>query len=368
MSKLEKKQLGEILSLEYGKALRSEERSENGRYPVYGSNGIVGSYNEAVVKHPTIVVGRKGAIGEAHLALDGCWPIDTAFYTVLRKPDAVLLPFLLQWFRSVDLKALAITSTIPGLNRNTLYAQTIPLPPLPEQERIVKLLDEADALRKLRSQADKRSAELIPALFNEMFGDIQRDSKKWPKKTVASVCNLVRGSSPRPKSDPRYYGGPVPRLMIEDITRDGWQVTPRIDSLTTLGATKSRPVKSGTIVMAVSGNVGLCAQLQVDACIHDGFIAFNGLDGLLFDTVFFGFVMSHKRDENRRNQAGAVFQNITTSDVKSLEIPVPPLPLQKEFASRVSEIRAMESGQSSSRQSLDALFQSMLHRAFQGEL
>ena len=47
----------------------------------------------------------------------------------------------------------------------------IPVPPLAEQERIVKLLDEADELRKLRAQADRRTADLIPALFHEMFGD-----------------------------------------------------------------------------------------------------------------------------------------------------------------------------------------------------
>src|SRR5258706_164808 len=101
--------------------------------------------------------------------------------------------------------------------------------------------------------------------------------KPWPTKRVEEICNLVRGSSPRPKGDSRFFGGPIPRLMIEDITRDGWLVTPRVDSLTELGATMSRPVKAGTIVMAVSGNIGLCAQLAVDACIHDGFVAFKEL-------------------------------------------------------------------------------------------
>ena len=114
------KRLDDLVSLQYGKALKAEQRCENGRYPVYGSNGIVGSFDRALVKEPTIVLGRKGAVGEAHLAENGCWPIDTAFYTVVRQPGTIWLPFLLLWFCSVDLASLAITATIPGLNRKTL--------------------------------------------------------------------------------------------------------------------------------------------------------------------------------------------------------------------------------------------------------
>jgi restriction endonuclease S subunit len=254
------------------------------------------------------------------------------------------------------------------ITRDMLASIPIPVPPLAEQERIVKLLDEADELRKLRAQADRRTAALLPALFHQMFGEMERGPKKWPTKAVADVCDLVRGSSPRPKSDPRYYGGPIPRLMIEDITRDGWSVTPRVDSLTELGATMSRRVRAGTIVMAVSGNIGLCAQLAVDACVHDGFVAFKDLRADVYLPLFFGMAMGQMRQAHQRSQAGAIFQNITTTDVKAMKIPAPPLPLQKEFAQRVTEIRALECAQATSRQRLEALFQSLLHRAFNGEL
>jgi type I restriction enzyme, S subunit len=186
MTRWPTKLLGDLVTLEYGKALKSEERSEGGRFPVYGSNGVVGLHNEAVVSEPTIVVGRKGAIGEAHLAENGCWPIDTAFYTRFRQHRVISLRYLLLWFRSVDLKSLAITATIPGLNRNTLYAQQVPVPPLPEQERIVKLLDEADELRKLRAQADRRTADLISAFFQEMFGDTDENPKGLPSSHLVN--------------------------------------------------------------------------------------------------------------------------------------------------------------------------------------
>ncbi|HCA78543.1 MAG TPA: restriction endonuclease subunit S, partial [Bacteroidetes bacterium] len=95
MNRWSKMPLGKVVSLEYGKALKAEDRDVGGNFPVYGSNGIVGFHNSAVVEEPTIVVGRKGAIGEAHLVENGCWPIDTAFYTLFRKPGIVSIRYLL---------------------------------------------------------------------------------------------------------------------------------------------------------------------------------------------------------------------------------------------------------------------------------
>ena len=92
---------------------------------------------------------------------------------------------------------------------------------------------------------------------------------------LGNLCEIVRGSSPRPKEDPRFNGGSVPRLMVADVTRDGKYVTPRIDSLTKEGAALSRPMQKGDLVIAVSGNPGLPAILEIDACIHDGFVAFD---------------------------------------------------------------------------------------------
>ncbi|MFA0703663.1 hypothetical protein AB4618_24580, partial [Vibrio sp. 10N.222.48.A8] len=85
-----------------------------------------------------------------------------------------------------------------------------------------------------------------------------------------------RGASPRPKGDPRYYGGKIPRLMIQDATRDGKYTTPCIDFLTDEGAKKSRFLKAGSVVLSCSGTrVAIPTILAVDACVHDGWLAFK---------------------------------------------------------------------------------------------
>jgi type I restriction enzyme, S subunit len=86
-------------------------------------------------------------------------------------------------------------------------------------------------------------------------------------ETVGMLCELVRGSSPRPQGDKRYYGGDIPRLMVEDVTRDGMYVTPKVDFLTQEGAKLSRPMAKGELTMVVSGSPGVPAILNIDACI-----------------------------------------------------------------------------------------------------
>ena len=153
---------------------------------------------------------------------------------------------------------------------------------------------------------------------------------------VDELCDLVRGSSPRPKGDPLYYGGNVPRLMISDITRDGMYTTPSTDFLTKEGAKKSRPMKKGDVIMAVSGNPGLSTILTVDACIHDGFVGFRNLDKRILPEFFY-FVLLHQKDINNSHSIGAVFKNLTTDQIREFQIPLPPLSIQEEIIAEIED-------------------------------
>lgn len=151
--------------------------------------------------------------------------------------------------------------------------------------------------------------------------------------TINQLCKLVRGSSPRPSGDPRYYGGNVPRLMVKDVSRDGMYVTPKIDSLTEEGAAKSRPMSKGDLVVAVSGDPGEPSILAVDACIHDGFV---GLRELQVDKVFTPYLyryFKYNKEVSKSQAVGAIYKNLNTDQIKALKIPLPPLDQQKNIAS-----------------------------------
>ena len=150
--------------------------------------------------------------------------------------------------------------------------------------------------------------------------------------TIEEVATVVRGSSPRPSGDPRYYGGNIPRLMVSDVTRDGMYVTPKIDFLTTEGAAKSRPMLKGDLIIAVSGDPGEPCILNVDACIHDGFVGFREMDVTQVDTPYLYHFFKLIKQTNKDQAVGAIYKNLNTDQIKKIKIPLPPLPTQQKIA------------------------------------
>lgn len=131
--------LGEIITLEYGKSLTASNR-EKGQYNVWGSNGIVGSHNDFLIEGPVIIVGRKGSVGTIHYSYERCWPIDTTYY--IDTIDSLSSRFLYYMLGYLNLANLDKSTTIPGLNRESIYSQRVILPPLNEQYRIVEKIEE----------------------------------------------------------------------------------------------------------------------------------------------------------------------------------------------------------------------------------
>lgn len=288
------------------------------------------------------------------------------------KPQKAFPSYIAYFLRSAEFLSFANTvvagAKMPRMVMSEFWKYQVPLPPLDEQRRIAAILDKADTLRTKRREALAQLDRLAQSIFVDMFGDPVRNDKNWPTRSVSEICELVRGSSPRPQGDPKYFGGPIPRLMVADITRDGWLVTPRIDSLTVEGAKRSRPVKAGTVVMAVSGNVGLVSRLAVDACVHDGFVAFNSLDEETCTAEYLLAVLHYSKSRHEKSKAGAIFINLTTTDIKAMDLPIPTLELQRKFSSRLRAVREVETRLAENACLTDALFESVQHRAFQGEL
>ncbi len=128
--------IGELCEFAYGKALKAETRRP-GLIPVYGSNGQVGWHDEALVKGPGIVVGRKGNPGIVIWSPTDFFPIDTTFY-VVPKGECQSLYFLFHALRAHDLASLGADSAVPGLNRNMAYMSAQVLPALEVQEAFDK--------------------------------------------------------------------------------------------------------------------------------------------------------------------------------------------------------------------------------------
>jgi type I restriction enzyme S subunit len=128
----ERRAIGTVLQLRYGKALKETDRVD-GSFPVYGSSGIIGNHKCALVEGPAIVVGRKGNVGSVYWSPTDFWPIDTVYFVAKEQADYWLyrtLPYV--GFQNTD-------AGVPGLNREFAYSRKILLP----VERLRRRFDEA---------------------------------------------------------------------------------------------------------------------------------------------------------------------------------------------------------------------------------
>lgn len=155
--------LGEALSFEYGDNLPALKRRE-GEFPVYGSNGIVGTHDAYLTNEPAIIVGRKGSAGALNIATGPSWTTDVAYF--VRPPREVNLRFTYYLLASLRLGELG-KGIKPGLSRKEAYSLPIALPPLAEQKRIVARLDglmtSCDRLEAQQQELETQRASLARA-------------------------------------------------------------------------------------------------------------------------------------------------------------------------------------------------------------
>ena len=160
--------LGDICILEYGKPLKREER-RNGRYPVFGSNGVVGYHNRYLIEGPCIIVGRKGTAGEVTYSENSCFPIDTTFFVQLKDTSQYNLKCFYFIMRTLGLKKMSTKSNVPGLNRNDVYKILIPRPPISEQEEIAGILNKIDQKIQIHKKKKLSFEELFKTTLSKLM-------------------------------------------------------------------------------------------------------------------------------------------------------------------------------------------------------
>ena len=269
-------------------------------------------------------------------------------------------------------------ANLPRINEESLLAIPAPIPPLAEQERIVRLLDEADELRKLRAQADRRTADLIPSLFHEMFGDPDDNQRGWACCQVSSFVEELHGGRSVNPAGADEAAGRFRVLKISAVTWGEFNPEESKPVPAMYEPPESHFVRAGDLLFSRANTTELVAATSYvfdtppNLLLPDKLWRFVWKQPQAVEPLFVWWLFqapSVRRELGQRaTGTGGSMKNISKPKVMSVEVPLPPLPLQKKFAARVSEIRAMQAEQAASRRRLEHLFQSLLHRAFQGEL
>jgi len=277
-----------------------------------------------------------------------------------------------RFFRSQILR-LITGSAQPNFGPSHLEQIEIPLPPLAEQRRIAEVLDRAEALRAKRRAALAQLDSLTQSLFLDLFGDPTTNPKGWPKSSLAEVCSIAgQYGSGVPATE---FSPSLPRYVrITDIDSEGNLAPNRVSPGGTSADWSDLKLETGDVLFARSGaTVGKTYMFSpADAdCVFAGYlIRFRPLSEKLLPEVLFHFTRSEAYLGWVVARQRVVAQpNINAKQYGTeLSVPLPPIPLQREFARRVTAVEALKTAQRASLAELDALFATLQHRAFRGEL
>jgi type I restriction enzyme S subunit len=260
----------------------------------------------------------------------------------------------------------------PFITIGDARAIKIPLPPLEEQKRITGILDQADALRRLRARALDKLNTLGQAIFHEMF---VASFKDWPETSIDQITlNMRTGPFGSQLLHSEFVDEGIPVLGIDNAVSNEFRwakeryITPeKYEQL------KRYTVLPGDVLITIMGTCGRCAVVpnEIQTAINTKHLCCVTLNREKAAPEFLHAAFLHHPTVLRQlgvETKGAVMPGLNMGIVKDLKVPLPPLRLQQEFVDRLKVVKTPRASAQSGCRLADNLFSSLQHRAFRGEL
>lgn len=264
---------------------------------------------------------------------------------------------------------------MPRADMDHLFSLTIPLPPLPEQRRLVDILSRAEGIVRLRREAQKKVQELIPALFPDMFGDPATNPKGWPIMPLLDVAEIISGVTKGRKLN-FDESISLPYIRVANV-QDGHLNLAEIKYIAVRpNEIEKYHLEPGDLLMTEGGDsdkLGRAALWngEIEHCLHQNHIfKVRANRKLVFPEYLRALTGSEygKRYFLQVAKRTTGIASINKTQLGGFPVVVPPLIQQIEFSDCVIQARSIQSQQFLALEKVEATFQSLLHRAFAGEL
>lgn len=249
------------------------------------------------------------------------------------------------------------------LNKAMLSEISVPVPLIDEQRKIAAVLDKvSDLIAKRRQQLDKLD-ELVKAKFVEMFGDPVSNSLNFPLLSLPQLGEFGRGvSKHRPRNAPELLGGKYPLIQTGEVANSELYISSYENTYSEFGFKQSKMWKSGTLCITIAANIAKTAILAFDACFPDSVVGFvaNEKTNNIFIHYWFGFfqqILEAQAPESAQ-------KNINLKILSELEVIVPPIELQNQFATFVEQTEKTKTTISKSLEKLETLKKALMQEYF----
>ncbi|MBR4824492.1 MAG: restriction endonuclease subunit S [Spirochaetaceae bacterium] len=359
----------DVLKIVNGKNQRAVE-DKNGPFPIYGSGGIMGYATDYLCPENTVIIGRKGSINKPIFVKQKFWNVDTAFGLVADE-ELLQAKYLYYFCEHFDFERLNKAVTIPSLTKADLLQIQIFLPPIENQKQITAVLDKCTELIAKYKQMLEKYDTLIKSRFIEMFGDPVHNPMKWEVKKL-KTCTSKIGSGATPKGGRESYISEGIALVRSMNVYKGYF---EFDGLAHITEEQAKELDNVTlqendVLINITGaSVARCCILPSEilpARVNQHVSILRAKDDL-HPVYLCNLLIS---DPEQRvlldigGSGGATREAITKTELEELEIPVPPIELQCDFAAFVQQIDKSKSAVQKSLEKAETLYKSLMQTYF----
>ena len=319
-----------------------------------------------------ILLSVRAPVGPTNVANIECC-IGRGLGAIRPNIDNTLTNYLLYFFRNFELEISqkGKGSTFSAITKKELENTDIPLPPLPEQKRIVAKLDtlfeKIDKAIALHQKNMDEADVFMGSVLNKTFMELE---EKYTKVPLFEVADVSRGKSKhRPRNDKKLFGGDYPFIQTGDVRNANKYIRSYTNTYSEFGLAQSKLWRKGTICMTIAANIGDVAILDMDSCFPDSVV---GLYSENNSNEFLYFFLQTLKQHLESKATTTAQMNINLKVLQTIGVPLPPLVIQEKVVEYLNEIyektKKVKSVQKEKMESLKALKASILDRAFRGEL
>jgi type I restriction enzyme S subunit len=270
---------------------------------------------------------------------------------------------------------IAARSAQDGFSKEDISNFPIPVPPLPEQQRIVGLLDQAFASLATAQAHAAQNLQNARALFESHLNAVfTQRGEGWQLRRIPDVCvTFGRGKSRhRPRNEPCLYGGKYPFIQTGDISNADHVITTHTQTYNETGLAQSKLWPKGTVGIAIVGaTIGETGVLDFEACFPDSVIGMT-VNPAEADPFFLEYMLQHFKEMVKSHGEGSARENINLATFDRLLFPMPPVTEQRKIVEETDALKdktkRLEDIYQHKTAVLDELKKSLLHQAFNGEL
>ncbi len=325
--------------------------------------------NCKVVPQNTVLFSFKLSIGKVGITKVPMYTNEAIAAFIIKDHSILDTKFLFYVLKSVDY-SIGSNKAVMGktLNKEQLKKIKIPFPSLKDQKRIVKTLDAADALRQKRKQAIELLDSYLKSVFLDMFGDPVKNQKKWSKQRFEKLGTLDRGKSKhRPRNAVELLGGVHPLIQTGDVANAGLFIEKYNSTYSDFGLKQSKKWPKGTLCITIAANIAKTGILNFDACFPDSIVGFVA-DTDRTNNKFIHFWLSFFQKILEDNAPESAQKNINLRILRELEVINPPIELQDKFSEIVDKSESLKQKMLAQSKELEMQFQTLMQKAFKGEL